>query len=350
MVGTAPDTQGGVSAVVGVLMDGGLFARCNIKYIASHRDGGFFTKFVTALRGWMSYMSHQCSGRISLLHVHMASRASFWRKLLFILPAFAARIPVIIHLHGGEFHLFHDKESSFIVRRLIRFVFERANRVIVLSDGWRQWVMKTFPRSRVVTIYNPVMLMLSPLSPREAMSLLFLGRVGEKKGAFDLISAVARLKQHYPSIKLYMGGDGDIEGTKRHAMGLGVSETLELLGWVGGAAKENLLEKTSIYVLPSYNEGLPMSILEAMAHGLPVVATSVGGIPEAVSDGVEGFLVPPGDVAALEDRLQRLLSNKALRRQMGEAARRKVERLFSAEVVVPQLEALYSELIGRGTC
>jgi len=95
---------------------------------------------------------------------------------------------------------------------------------------------------------------------------------------------------------------------------------------------------------------LPMSILEAMAHGLPVVATSVGGIPEAVSDGVEGFLVPPGDVAALEDRLQRLLSNKALRRQMGEAARRKVERLFSAEVVVPQLEALYSELIGRGTC
>jgi hypothetical protein len=162
MVGTAPDTQGGVAAVVGVYVAGGLFARCTIEYISSHRDGGVLAKSAVALKGWMLYMVRLFSGRVALLHVHMASRASFWRKLLFILPSFVLRVPVIVHLHGAEFREFYGVESGFVLQRLIRFVFERASRVIVLSAGWRQWACSVFPGAVVEAVYNPVSVTTAP--------------------------------------------------------------------------------------------------------------------------------------------------------------------------------------------
>ncbi len=104
------------------------------------------------------------------------------------------------------------------------------------------------------------------------------------------------------------------------------------------------MQAARIYLLPSYNEGLPMSVLEAMAAGLPVITTPVGGIPEAVTDGVEGFLVQPGDVDALAGRLAQLLRDDALTQQMGAAARRKIEQTFSAEAILPHIDALYAGL------
>lgn len=345
MIGTALETQGGVSAVVRVLVAGGLFDRHSLQYIATHRDGGALTKLFTALAGWLRYAVCLFSGRVALLHAHMASRASFWRKLFFILPSLAFRVPVIVHLHGAEFQQFYGKESLPVVRRLIRFIFENASRVIVLSNGWREWARTVFPNAKVVAVYNPVVLpVCTPFSRREQLTLLFLGRIGERKGAFDLIDAVAQLKCRFPSIRLLMGGDGDVEAARKRADDLGVCSNVELLGWVSGADKQALLESATVYVLPSYNEGLPMSVLEAMAAGLPVVSTPVGGIPEALHDGVEGFLIQPGNTNALADRLERLLDDAALRQRMGEAARQKVESTFSVESIVPMIEAVYAEL------
>lgn len=347
MVGTALETQGGVSAVVNVLKEGGLFERCGIEYIASHRDGGPFAKLAAAVAGWLRCMGRLLGGQAAALHVHMASRASFWRKLLFVLPALALRVPVIVHLHGGGFKQFHAVESPAPVRRLIRFVFESAGRVIVLSEGWKDWALSAFPGAQVVSIYNPVIMPNpTPFESREGATLLFLGRVGQGKGAFDLIKAAARLKESFPGLRLVMGGDGDADGARKRAAELGLADQVELLGWVRGAEKRALLETAAVYVLPSYNEGLPMSVLEAMAAGLPVVSTPVGGIPEAVSDGVEGFLVEPGDVDQLGERLARLLGDAELRQRMGELSRRKIEDVFSVERILPRLEAVYADVCG----
>ncbi|MET0062176.1 MAG: glycosyltransferase family 4 protein [Candidatus Thiodiazotropha endolucinida] len=346
MIGTALNTQGGVSSVVNVLREGGLFERNGIEYIATHRDGGPVVKFAAAVTGWLCCMGRLLGNRPDLLHVHMSSRASFWRKLLFFLPAFTLRVPVIVHLHGGGFKEFYLKESPAPVRRLIRFVFERATRVIVLAEGWKEWVMSVFPNARVVSLYNPVMLpKCVNFEARESTTLLFLGRVCAQKGAFDLIEGVARLKEFFPAIRLLMGGDGELAEARRRAVDLGLYEQVELLGWVRGEQKQTLLETAAIYVLPSYHESLPMSVLEAMANGLPVISTLVGGIPEAVSDGIEGYLVEPGDVDMLKERLAGLLRDEDLRRRMGKAGRLKVEHSFSTEVVVPQFEALYAELL-----
>lgn len=345
MVGTALDTQGGVSAVAGALKAGGLFSQFAVEYIASHCEGGRLRKLVRAVRAWLYFLLLLLPGRVALVHLHMASRASFWRKLAFFLSAFASNVPVIVHLHGGEFPLFYGKESLPLVRRLIRFVFEHASRVIVLSHTWREWVMTEFPKAHVSVVYNPVVLEApTACEARDAAMLLVLGRLGKGKGTYDLLEAIVILAERFPRLQVLLGGDGELESIRSRAAALGIADKVRLLGWVRGDDKRALLARASLYVLPSYHEGLPMSVLEAMAAGLPVVATPVGGIPEAVCDGVEGFLVQPGDVVALADRVGRLLADADLRQRMGEAGRRKVEQLFAVEKIVPQISAIYAEL------
>jgi glycosyltransferase involved in cell wall biosynthesis len=347
MIGTSLCTHGGVSTVVGVLKAGGLFERCEVEYVATHCDGGIATKLIVALSGWTRFLNKLAGRRVALLHVHMASRVSFWRKSLFILPAFVLRIPVVVHLHGGEFHKFYGYESSAFAQWMIQLVFKHAHKVIVLSTSWREWILEQFPEAKVAIVYNSVFLPERfPFPGRDPDLLLFLGRLGKGKGVFDLIEALARLVIIYPNIKLVLGGDGQLEVVRAHAASLGIATNVKILGWINNQDKYDLLARSSMYVLPSYNEGLPMSVLEAMAAGLPVVSTLVGGIPEAVTDGVEGYLISPGNVTALTDRLGCLLRNENLRRSMGEAARLKVEMNFSVERIVPQIEEIYRELLG----
>ncbi len=347
MIGTSPETQGGISTVVNVLDNAGLLRRCDVDYIITHRDGGTWTKVAAVLRTWPRFIIRLLRGRVAMLHAHTSSRASFWRKCLFIVPAILVGTPVVLHLHAGKFHVFYSETCSASARRFVRWVFEHARRVVVLSESWRRWAQTSFPAANIMVIPNPVGIPVfsgNRLSEHKPATLLFLGRLGQGKGAYDLLQAVAQLVPRHPGLRLLMGGDGELEAVRAAAQDLHIGANVELLGWVPGAEKTRLLNEASLYVLPSYNEGLPMSVLEAMAHGLPVVSTPVGGIPEAVSDGVEGFLVEPGDVVALADRLDRLLADPALRVRMGLAARKRAETDFCAGKIVERWVALYSEL------
>jgi glycosyltransferase involved in cell wall biosynthesis len=345
MIGTHPDTMGGISSVINVYRDGGVFDRYPVEYLATHRDGGAATKLKTFAGALFRFAWLLLSGQVSLIHVHTASRASFWRKCLFMLGARLFGVPSILHLHGAEFHVFYEKENGAFGQRLIRSTFAHASRVIVLSDTWRRWIEGVCPQAKVSVIYNPVLVP----QPAPAWNLrtpgrtLFFGRVGPRKGTYDLLAAAATLHGE-PALSLYFGGDGEVDKASARAAELGVAQKVRFLGWVRGDAKRQALNDAMIYALPSYNEGLPMSVLEAMAAGLPILTTPVGGIPEAVSDGVEGFLVEPGDVPALAARWRQLLDDEALARRMGEAARRKVETSFSAEAILPQVERLYDSL------
>jgi glycosyltransferase involved in cell wall biosynthesis len=124
----------------------------------------------------------------------------------------------------------------------------------------------------------------------------------------------------------------------------GIEDRLHYVGWVHGAEKERVLQDTTIYVLPSYHEGLPVGVLEAMAAGVPVVATRVGGIPDTVQHGCEGELVTPGDVDALTEALDRLLRDTSYRENLGRAGQRRVSAQFDAEVVLERLGTIYRSL------
>lgn len=345
MIGTSPRSRGGIASVVKVLRDGGLFEACPSEYVISHADGSTLTKLVVALRGLVRHLRLLLSGRVGLAHVHVAARTSFWRKLLFIVPILLARVPLVLHLHAGEFVSFYERECTPWTRWIVRRVIERADRVVVLSESWHQWLKATFPASRVEVVGNPVRIpALGPSQARAPATLVFLGRIEPQKGAYDLLEAMARIAPDIPSVRLMMAGDGELDRARRRVEELGLQSQVRLLGWVDGEDKEQLLRHASVFVLPSYNEILPMSLLEAMAHGLPVVSTRIGGISEAVTDGVEGFLVAPGDVDALAERLRFLLRDARRRLEMGDAARSKVATRFDVQQVVPHLLHLYGEL------
>ena len=182
--------------------------------------------------------------------------------------------------------------------------------------------------------------------PHQGINVLFLGILGPRKGVFDLLPAFKGLVDgHAGDVRLRIGGNGEVERAARTVRALGLAAQVELLGWVAGEAKQAQLAQADVFVLPSYNEGLPVSLLEAMAYGVPVISTRVGGIPELVRDGIDGFLIEPGDRAALEDRLRRLAEDARLRRTMGDAARARILAEFSEAAVLPALESMYARLL-----
>jgi glycosyltransferase involved in cell wall biosynthesis len=344
MLGTDFETKGGISSVVNVYRETGLFERFSIIYVPTHTDGGALGKLRFCIAGWLRYMSLLLCGKIALIHVHISTGMSFWRKLLFLYPALVLRLPSILHLHGADFPEFYE-DGGRLRKWLMRTAFDQVAGIIVLSHSWQRWARGISTNPLIVPIYNPVALPPAvDFRARDPSSILFLGQLGSRKGTYDLLEAVARLIDKHPQLKLRMAGDGEVEQVKAAVDRLGLHAHVDILDWVSGPQKSALLEHAAIYALPSHCEGLPMSVLEAMAAGLPVICTPVGGVPEAVTDGREGYVIPPGDIAALSAALDSLLLRTDLRQRMGEAARRKAESTFSVAHVLPQVEQLYEQL------
>jgi glycosyltransferase involved in cell wall biosynthesis len=348
MIGTAFETRGGIAAVINAYRAHGLFERWPIDYIATHCDGGALRKLLTAARALLALLLLVTRHRGAVLHVHSASRASFWRKSVFMAIGMLAQCPVIFHLHGGGFARFYQTECGATRRRIVRFFLDRAACIIVLSDRWQAWVRGITCNPRLVRLPNPVATVAERADTVRRNLILFLGRVERDKGVFDLLDAIPALRALLPDVRLVCAGAGDLESVARYAERLGIEEAVSLPGWVGPAEKQSLLERAAVLVLPSYAEGLPMSLLEAMAAGVPVVASGTGGIPDLVADGVNGFLCAPGDVAALERVLRRLMLDPELGRRIASAARESVRLRFAAEGVLAQLGEIYAEFGLRG--
>lgn len=343
MLGTAFETRGGISAVVNTYRAHGLFERWPIEYIETHCDGPALRKAATALRAVRRLIVSLAGDRNAIVHIHGASRASFWRKSVFMAIALAAGCPVIFHLHGGGFARFYEEECGPVRRRLARFFLERAARIIVLSSQWRSWMASAMHNPHVVCIANPMQMHPEPSPAARKNALLFLGRLERSKGIFDLVDAVAALRDTHPDVRLILAGD-DVDDVAGYAAERGVAQAITFTGWVGPETKKALLDSAGVFVLPSHAEGSPISLLEAMAAGLPSVATAVGGIPDVVADGINGMLVEPGDVATLVRVLRKLLADRMLRSRLGAAARETVRLRFDADHVIGELEKIYASL------
>jgi len=348
MVGTALEGKGGVAAVVSVLRQHGLFEREGVRYVATHCEGSKAVKAKGALAGfWHTVLA--CFGQHpAVVHVHAASRASFVRKSIVLLIARLAGCKTIFHLHGGGFRQFATVEAGGLKRRWIRHTLEASSVVITLSNGWAGFVRGFAPKARVAVVPNSVPLPAASNLQPEPGRILFLGRLEQAKGVFELLGAGARIAGRYPALRLVFGGEGDAAALLRRAEELGVRDRIELLGWVGPQQRDEQLARAAVFCLPSHAEGLPMSMLEAMAAGRAVVASSVGGIPETIVDGENGLLVPPRDEAALAKALAQVLGDETLRARLAGHARVTIEQHYSTEVVCGQLSALYRELAGTG--
>lgn len=346
MLGTSPDAKGGISSVVATLREGGLFDRARVQYVSTHVGTGPVDKVLQFARAVLNTFRALCSGRVALVHAHVSSNASFWRKALLLWMARLFRVPTIFHLHSGAFDEFASK-GGWLRRRCIRHTLHRSDIVIVLSNRWRQWVQEFAPRSVVRVVPNSVSVP-SVVPPRcsdggAGGRVLYLGLIGDAKGTFDLLRAWVGFSEQVKGWRLVVGGNGEVERFLAEANELGIGGDVDFLGWVSGADKVRELSTADIFVLPSYREGMPVSILEAMAYGATVIATPVGGVPDMLKPEVHGLVVQPGDIAGLSQSLARLARSAALRRELAASAREHVITQYATDRIVQQLCDLYRE-------
>ena len=344
MVGPALDVRGGISTLVCELLENGLRDHANVEYVASMVDGSKPRKAVQAALAMANFRRRL--GRCDLVHIHISKGTSFYRKRLFARAAQSRGVPFILHEHDGEFRdAFEGGGERY--RAQVRELFSAAAKVVVLSEEWRDYFVENVCKADKVTVlHNAVRLPELPCSPCSHQDVLFLGRLDARKSPDVLLRASKDMLEAHPDAKLVFGGDGYPERYERLACELGIANRCEFLGWLTGGEKERLFAQAGVYCLPSKNEGLPMSVLEAMAHGIPVVATPVGGIPQVIRDGVDGYLVGVDDVEALSAALLCLAQNPGRRAEMGAAARRKIEREFGIDAAVKRLAAIYDTCLG----
>lgn len=346
-IGPRVDAQGGVSTVLTVLNKNGFFKQTDSKFIAStdrFKNFNFLLQQLIFMRCILLLIFYLVFKNVGVVHLHMASRGSFARKNILqkIINFFGVKS--IIHLHGAQFQEFYSAANPK-KQNAIKAAFCKADKVIVLSKDWKKWTDNTFNiNSRI--IYNSVHPITKPPIPKQTKTIriLFLGRLGERKGVTDLLKAFQLTLLQNPECELVLGGDGEIDKYKALSQQLNIEDHVIFSGWVSGQRKIDLLLSSHIYVLPSYAEGFPMGVLEAMSTGLAVISTTAGGIPDAITHKKDGFLIEPGDVSSLTNYMNKLLLSPKLREQIGEQALNKFTNNFIPKVIIPQIIEVYEEL------
>jgi glycosyltransferase involved in cell wall biosynthesis len=236
-----------------------------------------------------------------------------------VLPAVATGKPVVLQLWGSDVAI--ARRMGLLARGMVR----RARIVVCASTALAEDARAMGARD-VRVVPSRVAIPAAVAEPDEPPHALYVGRLSEEKGIRELAEATAGLP-------LAVVGDGPLRALLPQAVGFVAPRALG--PWYAGAA---------VVVVPSLREGYGLVAREAMAHGRPVVATAVGGLVDAVEDGVTGLLVPPGDPGALRDAIERLLSDPGLRARLGAAAR---ARATSSPASVEALRGVYTDLLSR---
>lgn len=343
MIGPVPRVGGGISAVTGAILDSDLPRRCQLTYLAEGTRRGPAAKAArfgaAALRaGWLLLWR-----RVDILHLHVGGGSSLYRHLTYLALGRLARVPVVVHWHLPAPEL---QAASAPAARPVRWALDRAAAIVVLSSGWRPVLTAMTANRRIVVLPNPVdcAAIRPPADPaiRRPDTVLFLGDFTPRKGAADLLAAAPAVLAQHPGARFVLCGGEPSAALQALAAPLG--EAAVFPGFVRGPAKWQQLQQAALFVLPSYAEGAPVALLEAMAAGLPVVVTPVGGVPDIVQAGRNGLVVTPGDRAALAAAISRLLADPAERQAMGARNRRQALAEFDLPTYADKLMALYTEV------
>jgi glycosyltransferase involved in cell wall biosynthesis len=273
-------------------------------------------------------------GKLAGVHVNMAERLSLWRKSAILVTCRALGVPAVLHLHAAQLHHYYRALPS-VLQRLTRWVFSLPESVVVLGTAARTFVTDELgvPPQRVEIVINGVPEPVSaphrrPASP-DMRKVLFLGNLSERKGVSDLLRALATPGFDTAKLQVCLAGGGDVPAYQAMARILGVESFVQFEGWCDQARVAELLAQADVLVLPSYDEGLPLVILEALAHGVAVVCTPVGEIPSALSDGINALFVTPGDIEGIAQALQKLLAEPEQLERLGRNGRLLYEQEFS---------------------
>ena len=283
-------------------------------------DGSFLKKTCKALFSLKKlYWILATNSEIKIVHIHTASYNSFKRSAWFVKAAKRMGRKVVIHIHGGGFREYYDKEKSFI-----QPIIDQCDALITLSPRWKMFFEKVVHHKNVHIVPNVIAYpLVKTVAKTDVFHLLYMGHVTKAKGIFDLVEMLAKHKDEYRG-KLILdigGGMYEEEKLKRFISDNKMEDILRFHGWLSGEGKTDFFNLADAYILPSYTEGVPISILEAESYGLPVISTTVGGIPEIVVDGENGLLFEPGNKQQMKIAIDAIMQDEELRNSMAERSK-----------------------------
>jgi len=341
MIGPDRSVHGGISGVVNNYYDAGITEKVDLNYIGTMVEGSKFRKLWQAVKAYGKFLA--VLPQYPIVHVNVASDSSYYRKSLFIKAAKRAGKKIVIHQHGGDFETFYEKEQNDRGRAKIRQVLGMGDVFLVLSPVLEQFFKGILDPARVILFPNAVPVPYHIEKEYGKQRILFLGRLCKEKGLRELFSILPQLHEQFPQMRLLLGGIWEDEELRKEAEKM--KEYVTDLGWLQGEAKNDYLRISDLFVFPTYFEGQPVSVLEAMAYQCGIVATSVGGIPQMIEPEQTGLLIEPKDPEGLKSALQKLLSDPELCERLGKNARVKIEKEFSIEKSLKELIKIYQQLL-----
>jgi glycosyltransferase involved in cell wall biosynthesis len=367
LVGPAPPQLGGMEAFIGGLLKTDFTKQFHVQllnisksYLTKRRKNQEFVGYdsIFKRRIALSLLSYSYSSafilkyifvlfqfRPQIVYIHSASYTSFWEKVIYVLLAKLFFRKIVFHSHGGFFEKFYS-QSNWSLQLIIRNTLGLCERIIVLSDVWFTFFQKLIPADKIAIVPNgiiPDSFIKSDIAKSERPSFLFVGRVGAPKGVYDLLRAT-KIVQKNVDCEVWFMGNGEADKVKQISKDLGL-KYIKLLGPKYDQEKADIYSKAWCFVLPSHAEGMPITILEAFAAGLPVIATTVGTIPQVVLDGKNGFLFEKSNTKTCAQLMERVIQDEKCRKSMSILNRAEVLEKYNINKSAIKVSTIFNEIL-----
>ena len=363
IVGPVPPPYGGIAAVVQEIVNSRLAEDYSFEIFDAQEGApsefSLLKRLPFNVKRLLKFNLMILKKRFDFAHLHFDCGSSRGRALMFLSLRLRG-IKVLLHLHGTGWEVFYD-EVSESERLFARIGLRASNIIIVLYSFWVRKLKELIPGSEVYVTNNfvgpgepvpePIILEYRKKCGFEEddIVVIFVGGLGWRKGCYDILEAIPALVAENEKMKfLFVGGDdypGEFEKIKDQASEHGLDQNIYLTGQASREDVTVYMQMSQIFLLPTYREGAPIAIIEAMRASLPIITTPVGGIPDMVTDGFNGLLIEPGHPEQIAQAVRRLVADPTLRRELGRAANEVFEQKFSSSAAIGQLEKMYEKIL-----
>jgi len=343
IVGPSSQRRGGIASVIKMYKK-----HINAEYFASTNVQNTFLSFLFfPIRLIVFIKILIFNKKIKIVHIHGSSDGSFYRKYVIYLISKIFKKKIIYHLHSGRFNKFYDKSNKLLKSRIIK-VINNADHIIVLSEFWKTYVFKEFTPKKISVLGN----MISKPKPAikqvneevsKVLTFAYLGKLFQPKGVYDLLDCIFENYNKLDSKAIFIfAGTGDEDKTIKYIQ-KDKKNLVKFVGWLDENEKNKLLIKMDVLMLPSYSEGMPVSVLEAMSYRKGVIATHVGGIPEILIDNVNGKVVTPGSKKEIYEAIKYYIKKPHDIKNHGDKGY-KIAQSYFPETIVDNLKSIYNSI------
>lgn len=337
MVGPEPQGKGGMSTVIKNFQKYDQeMTDVSIEYLDSWAEKH---RLRMALRSVIQFFFMTRKSNYDIVHFQVAQDGSLYRKMVmsWLTPK---RTRQIFHMHSSHFDKFYQTRKTFLKEKISKRL-DKVNLIVALSPEWQEFY-QTITETKVVVINNAVYLPQENNYNLEAKTIMSFGRLGQRKGTYDILSVAEAVYLHNPELKFLLYGDGEVERVKKLIEEKQL-QNIEVGTWLDNPT--SVFSNCGLHLLPSYHEGVPMSMLETMAYGIPNLTTTVGGIPQVITNDWNGYLVEPGETFTMANDILTFFSNTEKRETMSNHAREKIAAGYSFSTYFSTWKTVYEELV-----